>query len=133
MAFQIIQQPGLLRVVITGRITRDEVVAVGMAVREIEQASPSIPDRLTDVSGVEVSEIGGEDVQNFARRRREVRYPNPFRNAIYAPQPVQFGYARMFQTLLDHPDITTQVFREEAAAIAWLNEPVVGGAPSGAR
>ena len=71
----------------------------------------------------QLSELTGDDIQNFARRRRETRYPNPFRNAILAPQPVQYGYARMFQTLIDHPDITTQVFSDEAAALAWLNEP----------
>jgi hypothetical protein len=120
MPFQIVSQPGFLRVVITGRLTRDEVMAVGLAVREIEVASERVPHRITDVSGVEMNDLTGEDIHNFARRRREVRYPNPFRNAIFAPQPVQFGYARMFQTLVDHPDIDTQVFNDEAAAIAWL-------------
>jgi hypothetical protein len=120
MAFQIIPQPEYLRVIITGRLTRDEVVAVGLAVREIETASERVPDRLTDVSGVEINELTGEDIQNFARRRREARYPNRFRNAILAPQPAQYGYARMFQTLIDHPDIDTQVFSDEVAAIGWL-------------
>jgi hypothetical protein len=122
MAFQITTKSGLMHVALTGRVTRDEVIALGMAVREIELASERVPDRLTDVSGVEINELTGDDIQLFARRRREARYPNPFRNAIYAPQPVQFGYARMFQTLVDHPDITTQVFNDEAAAIAWLKE-----------
>lgn len=120
MAFQITAEPGFLRVVITGRLTRQEVITLGMAMQKIESASARIPDRLTDVSGVEISELTGDDVQDFARRRRATRYRNAFRNAILAPQPVQFGYARMFQTLIDHPDITTQVFRDEAAAIAWL-------------
>lgn len=120
MPFQIIPQPGFLRVVITGRLTREEIFAVGMAVREVEERSERVPDRLTDVSGVEISDITGEDIQSFARRRREARYPNPFRNAIFAPQPAQFGYGRMFQTLVDHPDITTQVFSDEVSAIAWL-------------
>jgi len=120
MPFQITTQPGFLRVVITGRLNREEVVAVGLAVREIEVESERVPDRLTDVTGVEISELTGEDIQYFARRRREARYPNSFRNAIVAPQPAQYGYARMFQTLIDHPDITTQVFSDEAAAIAWL-------------
>lgn len=130
MPFQIITEPELLRVVITGRLTRDEVVAVGLAVREIEAACAGVPNRLTDVSGVEMNDLTGDDIQNFARRRREVRYPNPFRNAIFAPQPVQFGYARMFQTLVDHPDIDTQVFNDEAAAMAWLKEtPAKATAP----
>jgi len=120
MAFQIIPQPEFLRVIITGRLTREEVIAVGLAVQEIEAASERVPDRLTDVSGVEMNELTGDDIQNFARRRREARYPNRFRNAILAPQPVQFGYARMFQTFVDHPDIDTQVFSDEPAAITWL-------------
>jgi hypothetical protein len=125
MPYQLLLQPEFLRVVVTGRLTREEVIALGIEVRKLEETCGRLPDRLTDVSGVEISELTGDDVREFARRRREARYPNPFRNAIVAPQPVQFGYARMFQTLADHPDITTQVFSDEASALAWLREKPV--------
>jgi hypothetical protein len=126
MPFQLLLQPEFLRVVVTGRLTREEVIALGIEVRKLEETCGRLPNRLTDVGGVEISEITAEDVREFARRRREARYPNPFRNAIVAPQPLQFGYARMFQTLADHPDIATQVFSDEASALAWLRpEPTV--------
>src|SRR5262245_33243331 len=99
MPFEIIREPAFFRLVLIGRVTREEVMAMGLAVRQLEEAGGRVGNRLTDVSQVEISEITAEDIHSFARRRREALYPNKFRNAIYAPNPLQFGYARMFQTL----------------------------------
>lgn len=120
MQFTITTEPGFMRVVLTGRLTRQDVIVLGKAVYEAEQAAPRVPNRLTDVSGVDINEITGADIEIFAKNRREMRYRNPFLHAIFAPNPVQFGYGRMFQTLLDHPDITTRIFSDKAAAEAWL-------------
>ena len=48
---------------------------------------------------------------------------NPFRTALVAVSALQQGYARMFQTLNDHPMITVRVFDSIAAAEAWLDTP----------
>lgn len=122
MQFKITTESDFLRVTLSGRLTKEDVLILGKAVYEIEQASPRIPNRLTDVSRVDVSDITGATIHGFARNRREMRYRNPFFNAIFAPLPVQYGYGRMFQTFLDHPDITTCIFTDEAAAVAWLKE-----------
>lgn len=120
MQFTITTGPDFMRVVLSGRLTREDVIILGKAVHEAEQAAARTPNRLTDVSGVDIYDITGADIEVFARNRREARYRNPFLHAIYAPQPLQFGYGRMFQTLLDHKDITTRVFNDKAAAEAWL-------------
>lgn len=120
MPYQLTPGPDFLRVAFFGQVTRPEF---GDALRELvalEAAAGRVPDRLTDLGGVESSELNADDIRNLARRRRETPYANSFRSAIYAPKPAQFGYSRMFQVLNHHPNVTLQVFTDEAAAIAWL-------------
>jgi hypothetical protein len=38
-----------------------------------------------------------------------------------APTPVGRGFARMFQTLHDHPPIQIEIFDSESQAVSWLN------------
>jgi len=59
----------------------------------------------------------------LARTRKAFGPRNPFRTALVAVSALQQGYARMFQTLNDHPMITVRVFDSIAAAEAWLDTP----------
>lgn len=52
--------------------------------------------------------------------RRAAPLKNAVKSAIVAPQPIQYGFARMFQTLNDNPRINLQVFSDRASAMEWL-------------
>jgi len=121
MPFQFQPEAGFLRLRFFGHVTRQEFAA---AARELQamDANGRVPHRLTDLRDLDFSELKGDDVLAFAKLRRETRFANRFRSAILAPNPAQFGYARMFQIVNDHPDITIEVFTDEAPAIAWLME-----------
>ena len=122
MPYRLTPGPDFLRIAFFGQMTRPEFRDALRELVELEATAEHVPDRLTDLGGVESSELQAEDIQDLARRRRETPYANSFRSAIVAPKPAQFGYGRMFQVLNDHPNITLQVFTEEAAAIAWLRD-----------
>ena len=81
-----------------------------------------VPHRITDLSRVEKLSISFEDVYELATLRKSLTFKNPFKSALVVTEPVQMGYARMFQTLNDHPQITLQIFQDLAAARAWLME-----------
>jgi hypothetical protein len=62
------------------------------------------------------------DVANIAHLRETIAPANPIRTAVVAHTAAQQGYARMFQTLNDHPLVTVAVFADRAAAGAWLDQ-----------
>jgi len=72
------------------------------------------------MTGVTELQIGYPGVRALADRRRAATFPNPFKSAIVGRVPAQAGMARMFQTLNDNPQITIEVFDDEAAALEWL-------------
>ena len=120
MAYQIKEEPTFIRITFSGTIKPRELQAALKQLETMEAASVILPPRLIDLSKVKQSEVMAEDVQAVAAKRKTRRFPNAFRCAIIAPQPAQYGYARMFQSLADHPDIKIQVFDTVPEATAWL-------------
>jgi len=120
MAYKIKEEPAFIRVTLSGKITARDLMAALKQLEALESSSVTLPPRLVDLSEIEHSEVKAEDVQAVAAKRKARRFPNAFRCAIVAPEPAQYGYARMFQSLTDHPDIRIRVFESMTEAEAWL-------------
>ncbi len=111
-----------MRIVLSGTLTPEDLVRVADAMGEAEDAADVCPHRVTDLSGVTRFDIGFNDMFELAQRRRRQPPANPVRSAIVASTPVQLGFARMLQTLNDHPQITMRIFPDVDGALAWLAE-----------
>jgi hypothetical protein len=46
--------------------------------------------------------------------------PVSIRSAFVAPRPIQFGFARMFQTLNDNPKIELHIVNTMDEALLWI-------------
>ena len=93
-------------------------VAEAAAKIETEDSVPR--DRLVDLSAMEGMSVNFDQMNAFAEKRRSSPQMRKARTAIFAPQDLQFGLARMFQTLGAHPLLEIQVFRDLPAAVRWL-------------
>jgi hypothetical protein len=112
--------PGFIRATLSGTLTGEDLVRLAAAADEIGPGRDPVPPRLTDLTGVREMQIAYPDVKALADRRRALTFPNAFKSAILVRTPVQMGMARMFQTLNDNPQISIQIFEDEAAALIWL-------------
>lgn len=126
MAFEIVQQPDLFRLRLFGTLTEQDLVDIAAAADTMERGRDYVPARIADMTGVTRVEIDYEMVKALANRRRVIQFPNAFRSAIVVSTPVQMGMARMYQTLMENPQITLEIFDNEAAALAWLGRPASG-------
>lgn len=106
----------------SGVVTAVDLQQCGVATWEIEKVRPVTPHRITDLSGVTDLQVDFNSVWQLAENRKNRQFPNAFKSAIVAPENYLMGYARMFQTLNDHPQITICVFKDRAAAQTWLDE-----------
>jgi hypothetical protein len=120
MVYQVRGEPQFIRIRFFGKVTRSELLAALDEMEVLEASAATMPHRLTDLTDVELSEVKAVDIHAAAEKRSRRRFANRFRSAVVAPQPVQFGYARMFQVLNQHPDISIQIFADIATATAWL-------------
>ena len=91
----------------------DEVIAMESRVAEA-------PPRLADFRDVDDVKIGFVEMFAFAERGTSRPLSNPVRSALIVGQPLQLGFARMFETLNTHPMVTVRIFDDETSARGWL-------------
>jgi len=120
MAYTLREEGGILRIDFTGTMTNTDLVTGGDEVARLERSAPVVPHRIADLGPAERIEIDFHGVLALATERRLMTFKNPFKTAIVATDFVRFGFARMFQTLNDHPQITIEIFPDTAQAMEWI-------------
>jgi hypothetical protein len=120
MPYQIQSKGQILRVTFSGHVTKDEFVDSGRELLSLRATLERQPDQLTDLSSIEKQDTDYALVQPVSRELREQVFSNTFRFAMVAPTPFSFGLARMFQSLVEHPQIHMRVFKSKDEAEKWL-------------
>ncbi|MDB6024797.1 MAG: hypothetical protein JWM68_1020 [Verrucomicrobiales bacterium] len=110
------------RVTYTGTLTSNELVKLFEESYRLEHDLQVVPSRICDLSRVQDIHLNFQDMLGVANRRREARFPNAFKSALIAANPVQFGFARMFQTLNDNPQISIKIFSTVEEGVAWIEQ-----------
>ena len=121
MAADISFDGGRIQILFSGAITAADLAATMRSIVDLESRVTPTPDRLIDLGPSSTVAIGFGDVANVVHLRKAIAPANPIRTAVVAHTAAQQGYARMFQTLNDHPLVTVAVFSDRAAADAWLD------------
>jgi len=122
MPCRVYSDASVIRHEFSGVVTDREFADLRSASAKLEQAGAVVPHRITDLTGVTRMNIGFSELFDLARSRQQIRFPNSFKSAIVAPQPMHVGFARMYQMLNAHPQITLQIFPDLAAAQKWIAE-----------
>jgi hypothetical protein len=122
MAWKYYTKAGVLRLEFTDIVTGRDIQEIAADALVIEAEFPNAPHRISDFCGATGVELRFSDIDALAEKRRATKFPNPFKSAIVAPRPVQLGFARMYQALSKHPQITIRIFTDLATAEAWLAE-----------
>jgi hypothetical protein len=123
MPYRITRESSFFRVVFFDEMTRHDFRSLAAEVAALEDALPVALNRLTDLSQVSGSEMTYADMHDYVVRRKAQRLKNAVKAAIVAPMPMHIGFARMFQILMEHPQIEVQLFETLAEAEAWLVNP----------
>jgi len=120
MPFHIQADDRLIRLNCTGHITKAEAMESALQIRQVETRFRQRPDQITDLSGVVSRETDFATISSIAQERRAKVFPNAFRLAMVAPTAESLGFARMYQTLAESPQIEIRIFAALAEAESWL-------------
>lgn len=120
MAYHIDTSQPIWRITFSGTLSNRDLQELLNDARNLEKDKSAVPNRLADLRQLEAIEVGFSEMSSLATARRSHTLPNAIKTALLTKGPVQFGIARMFQMLLEHPKIQVQVFSEEADALRWL-------------
>jgi len=120
MPFELTVKSGYFLVRCYGIVSPDDLVAMVQRAIEVESVHPDGIDRIADFRDVEVFNIQYATVSDFAKARRQQAFPRTVKSAIVADRPVAVGFARMYQTILNHPQIELCIFSTMEEAVAWV-------------
>ena len=121
MSYSLDTSQNVWRLTFSGTLTGDDLQKLSEEVEKSEQTSPSAFNRLVDMRQLKGISIGFSEMSDLASRRRRQKFSNNIKSALVTNHPIQYGFARMYQTLLSHPQITVKVFQDETEALNWLS------------
>ena len=110
----------VIKATFRGKLFGEDFRQVARELRDIEARLDVSPDRISDLSEGDLSELAASDIVAFADNRAFANLKNKVKSAIIAPDPVQFGIARMCMGHNRNPDIEMQVFKDKAKAYEWI-------------
>ncbi|MCG3180998.1 MAG: hypothetical protein BIFFINMI_03365 [Phycisphaerae bacterium] len=125
VTYQIDKSARLVRVICTGDVDDQQVLALYRRMRADPDYSPGFSELVDqrDVSRLDLTRAGLRSLADLSANREGP--PTPFRTAIVAPSDPTFALGRMYELLSDGatPE-EVSVFRDMDAALAWLGMAV---------
>lgn len=94
-----------------------------VAMNAAESGLATIPPRIIDLTATTSGVTAMVDLLTIVEERRRRVFPNAFKVALVAPRAIDVGNARMFQILLDNPQIRSEIFPTVAEAERWALTP----------
>jgi hypothetical protein len=112
---------GIVFLTFRGLVTAEDIRDTVSLLTRIEIGAKVSPDRVADLSLIEGVSLNFSAIMNYATVRRTTPLKNKVKAVIVAPQPLQYEFARMFQTLNGNPDIDMEIFTDKESGLAWIS------------
>jgi hypothetical protein len=123
MPFELTTPGAILFARVFGVFTARELNRLATGAEIAEASHPVSLDRVTDLTAVERFEVGFREIYDFAIRRSAQRFSRVVKSAIVVQEPVQFGIARIYETLNENPQIQIRIVRSVTEATEWFADP----------
>ncbi len=121
MAIQIEYNNDCLRVVFSDTVDINETNKMLDEIEPLERVRAlKCLDRIADLRLVKKFDLNYSHVYNIAQRRKLIKFRERFKSALVVNSDYAMGFARMFQTVNDHPDIDMQIFKTIEDAEEWI-------------
>jgi hypothetical protein len=122
MPFEIRVQDGYFFMRLFGVVVEQDLRGAAEEMAKLE-ALPGQPlDRMMDMSDVVELSFGFPAVLSAATTRTQAPLRAKVKSAVVAQRPLHVGFARMFQTLNENPNIELRIFATLEEAKGWLAE-----------
>ena len=125
MGFEFKSQVGYVLLRLYGKMEVRDLYEIAKHLDAAEQPGRPSPHRFIDMTEVEEVSLNFDNMHGFTSGRSGVKLKNMVRVAVVTKNIVQFGLARMFQTLNQQPQTEVSVFHDQETARRWLLDEAV--------
>ena len=124
ITFSINLNDGYLTAAYTGKISDEEMMASWKSFFQGGEWIPGL-NELADLSEADLTGItagGLESLVSYAKTIYATHNIHSVKIAIYAPKPLHFGLARMYEAITYNQPQSVEVFRSLQEAVSWIKE-----------
>jgi len=118
MPYSIEKNLGFIKVTYWGILSKEDVMEV--IKYSLGEETLYLLDRLEDMRKLKSVQTGYTELLEVTNHLRTVQLPQTVKTALLTSNELQYGVARMFQTILDHPQMKLEIFTDEKEAMNWL-------------
>ena len=108
-------------------LSDNDFLLINKEIEIIEQKYSALPHFIVNLKNVNTFNGDYQSIQELATSRKAKKFPNHILEAIVVSNNFQMGFARMYQTCNDNPQLTIKIFQEETKAVEWIK---TGGSSS---
>jgi hypothetical protein len=122
MSYSIEKNDQLIRVKYEDTLDNTDIQGVLKDALIMNDKESSPTNRIEDMRTLKGSKVGFDTLSGFTENIRNIQLSQAVKSAILTSNALQFGIARMFQSILEHPQIKVKIFSNEEEAYNWLSE-----------
>jgi hypothetical protein len=120
MPYSIDTTKSFIQVRYTGTIDNNDIQNVLQESLKAYDQNLHLFNRIEDMRNLRGIRLGFSELLDFTQNLRAIQLPQPVKTAILTANPLQYGMARMFQSILEHSQMKIQIFTDEEAATEWV-------------
>ena len=110
-----------IRVICEGTVNKTDIQVVFRRLLIIDGKELIFTNHIVDMRKLDLSKIGYNELTDVAENLRNIQLRRKIKLAIITINSLQYGIARMFQTILEHPQIEVGIFSNDEEAYNWLS------------
>jgi len=111
---------GILFVTFPETLSDNDFRVMNEEIAVVEKEYSLVPHFIVKLNAVKIFHGDYHSVQMLAKQRANITYPNTLLEAFVVTNDFQMGFARMYQTVNDNPQVTIKIFKDELQAIEWI-------------
>jgi hypothetical protein len=120
MSYSIDTSTKFIRVTYSGTLDNNDIHGVLKDSLIVGENELNLINRIEDMRELHGIKIGFDELMDFTENLRTIELPQTVKTAILTSNLLQYGIARMFQTILEHQQMKIKIFSNEKEAYNWL-------------
>jgi hypothetical protein len=126
MICQFENKDGILFITFPDTLSDNDFRIINEEIAIMEEGYSTVPNFIVNLNNVKTFNGDYYSIQKLAKQRAKISFPNNIYEAILVTNDFQMGFARMYQTVNDNPQLTIKIFKDEAKAIEWVKSHDTG-------
>ena len=114
---------GILFGVFPETVQEEDLRSLAAELDIVEKDYAMMTNRVVSFCNVKTLNVNFSSVLFLAKMRNKKVFPNRFKTALLVSSKFQLGFARMYQTFIENPQMSIEIFTDEAKALEWLRSP----------